>query len=190
VIASYDEVAQRLAEEASLLAASARQPGAAALTKHFAIFRRPVPAPAAIKHLPRRTAIMIARQGYGLNVTEARFVPYPATPGLWVIPGATGVSMVQIAGHRGGGGDNVPVSVALSGGLITTSCCASPGETVWRLVPDGNPTVTAYSPTAPRVGLQHAPRKSYVDELPIATDDGSPSIARWPPSTRMTVPVT
>ena len=141
VITSYNELAQRLAEETSLLAGSARRPIAAALIKHFAIFRRPVPAPAAIRHLPRRTAIVIARHGYGLNVTQARFVPYPGTPGLWVIPGASGVSMAPLAGPGGGAGDNVPVSMALSGGMISTSCC-SRDETVQGLVPDGNPTVT------------------------------------------------
>jgi hypothetical protein len=141
VIASYNELAQREAEQAHALAASARQPIAAALIEHFAIFRRPVPPPASIKPLPRRTAVVITNQEYGLNVTQARFVPYPGTPGLWVIPGSHGVSMAQIR-PDGGGGGNVPVSMALSGGMITTTCCTPPGETVWGLVPDGNRTVT------------------------------------------------
>jgi hypothetical protein len=142
VIASYNERAQREAEQAHALAASAREPIAAALVAHFAIFRRPVAPPASIEPLPRRTAIVVTNQGFGLNVTHARLVPYPCTPGLWVIPGSHGVSMAQIRPDGGGGGNNVPVSMALSGGLVTTTCCAAPGETVWGLVPDGNRTVT------------------------------------------------
>ncbi len=142
VIASYNERAQREAAQAHALAASARQPIAAALVEQFAILRRPVPPPASIKPLPRRTAIVITNQGYGLNITQARFVPYPGTPGLWVIPGSHGVSMAQIRPDGVGGGNNVPVSMALSGGMITTTCCTPPGETVWGLVPDGNRTVT------------------------------------------------
>ena len=133
--------AQREAEQTQALAASAREPIAAALVEHFAIFRRPVPPPASIKPLPRRAAVVIANQGYGLNVTQARFVPYPGTPGYWVIPGSQGISMAQIRPHGDGGGGNVPVSMALSGGMITTTCC-NPGETVWGLVPDGDRTVT------------------------------------------------
>lgn len=141
-IASYNQQAQAEAEQAQALAASARQPIAPALVEHFAIFRRPVPPPASIRPLPRRTAVIITNQGYGLNVTQARFVPYPGTPGLWVIPGTRGVSMARIRPHGGSGGGNVPVSIALSGGMITTGCCSPAGETVWGLVPDGNPTVT------------------------------------------------
>jgi hypothetical protein len=141
VIASYNERAQREAAQAHALAASAREPIAAALVEHFAIFRRPVPPPASIKPLPRRTASVITNQGYGLNVTQARFVPYPGTPGLWVIPGSHGVSMAEV-GSGGGSGNNVPVSMALSGGMITTTCCPPPGQTVSGLVPDGNRTVT------------------------------------------------
>jgi hypothetical protein len=42
----------------------------------------------------------------------------------------------------GGAGNSVPVSVALSAGMITTGCCVSRHETVWGLVPDGNRSVT------------------------------------------------
>jgi hypothetical protein len=142
VIASYNEVAQQRAEAAHALAASARQPIALALIEHFAIFRRPVPPPATIKQLQERTAVVIARQGYGLNVRQARFVPYPGTPGLWVIPGARGVSIAQLGRGGPGAGNSVPVSLALSGGMISTTCCVSRSESVWGLVPDGNPTVT------------------------------------------------
>ena len=106
VIASYNQQAQREAEQTQALAASAREPIAAALVEH-----------------------------------QARFVPYPGTPGYWVIPGSQGISMAQIRPHGDGGGGNVPVSMALSGGMITTTCC-NPGETVWGLVPDGDRTVT------------------------------------------------
>jgi hypothetical protein len=142
VIASYNERAQREAEQAHALAASARQPVAAALIEHFAIFRRPVPPPASIKPLPRRTAVVITNQDYGLNITEARFVPYSGTPGYWVIPGSQGVSMAEIKTDGGSEGGNVPLSMALSGGMITSTCCTSNGETVWGLIPDGNRTVT------------------------------------------------
>ncbi len=142
VIASYNEVAQQQAEAAHELAASARQPIAPALIEHFALFRHPVPPPATIKQLPERTAVVIARQGYGLNVRQARFVPYPGTPGLWVTPGARGVSMAQLGRGWSGAGNSVPVSLALSGGMITTTCCVSRTETVRGLVPDDNPTVT------------------------------------------------
>jgi hypothetical protein len=142
VVASYSRFAQQRADAARALAESARQPIAPALTGHFALLRRPIPPPAAIKRLPERIALTITRQGYGLNVTQARFVPYPGTPGLWVIPGASGVSMAELSGGGGGGG-NVPVAIALGGGMITTSCCAPAGRTVWGLVPDGNPTVSA-----------------------------------------------
>lgn len=104
--------------------------------------RRPAPPPASIKTLPQRTAVVVTNQGYGLNVIQARFVPYPGTPGLCVIPGSHGVSMVQIRPDGGGGGNNVPVSMALSGGMITTTGSAPHRETVWGLVPDGNPSIT------------------------------------------------
>jgi hypothetical protein len=142
VIASYNEIAAQRAAAEQALAASARQPIAPALIEHFAIFRQHIPPPTTIKQLPERTAILIAGQGYGLNVNHARFVPYPGTPGLWAVPGARGVSMAKLIGSGGGGG-NVPVAIALADGMITTSCCAPTGKTVWGLVVDGNPTVTA-----------------------------------------------
>jgi len=142
VVASYSEVAAQQAEAARALAASARQPIAPALIEHFALFHRQLPSAAKIKQLPYHVAVKIAQQGYGINVKQARFVPYPGTPGLWVIPGARGVSMAQLTG-QGASGDDVTVSNALSGRMITTSCCTPAGKTVWGLVPDGNQSVTA-----------------------------------------------
>jgi len=145
VIASVSPQAQRQALQARALAASERDPIAPELAAHFAIFRRPVPPPASNTFPPAR----IARgaignygydqdNGYRVNVAQARFVPYPGTAGFWVIPGTRGVSMAAL----GSGGDSVPIAVALSGRLITTTCCGANGETVWGLAPDGNPTIT------------------------------------------------
>jgi hypothetical protein len=149
LIASLSPIAQQNAEQARALAASERDPIAAALIEHFAVFRRPVPPPATIKQPPKRIAVAAIGNygydqdnGYRLNVAQARFVPYPGTPGFWVIPGSRGVSMAQLNERGGGGGGSVPVSVALAGGMITTSCCTAHNETVWGLVPDGNHIVT------------------------------------------------
>ncbi|MHB1570653.1 MAG: hypothetical protein ACYC0H_15815 [Solirubrobacteraceae bacterium] len=141
VLTGYNATGQPRTTSASELLASAREPIAARLRQHFAIFRNPVPPPATIKTLPRQTAVMIASQGYGLNITQSRYVPYPGTPGLWVIPGARGVAIAQLSGGSGST-SNAPVSLALSDRMITTTGSAPPKQTISGLVPDGNPTVT------------------------------------------------
>jgi hypothetical protein len=65
------------------LAESAHKPIAPALIEQFAIFDRRVPPPATIEPLPEPLAARVARSGgYGPNVADARFVPYPGTSGL------------------------------------------------------------------------------------------------------------
>ena len=62
--------------------------------------------------------------GYRVNIAQARFVPYPGTSGVWLIPGSRGVSMAEV----GSGGGSVPLSgpaSALSGGLITSPRASS-----------------------------------------------------------------
>lgn len=150
VIASLSPSAQQAAEQAQALAASERQPIAPVLIKHFAVFRRPVPLPGMIKPLPHSFAVAITNQGFGLNVDQARFVPYPGSSGEWVIPGAHGVSLAaQLPCQRrsrrpicgGFAGGDAPTSMVLSGRMIGASFGAS-GETVNGLAPDGNSSVT------------------------------------------------
>jgi hypothetical protein len=141
VIASLSVSGQQAAAQARALAVSERRPIAAALIKHLAIFRRPVPPPATIKPLPHRTAAKLAlNHGYGLNVAEARFVPYPGTPGVWLVPGSKGISMLNLT-SRGGSGGDAPVAMVLSGAMIGADF-GPHRETISGVVPDVNPTVT------------------------------------------------
>jgi hypothetical protein len=153
VIATLSPQAQRAAEQAQAFAQSVHRPIAPALIRHLAVFRRPVPPPARIKPLPRQAAILVTNQPYDLNVSQARFIPYPGTAGVWLIPGTQGISMlnqepcerlgkrrIRVCGGFSGG--NAPTRMVLSGAMVS-GLFGPHRETIWGVAPDGNATVTA-----------------------------------------------
>lgn len=148
VIASFNDsqqIARQQEAQQRLLSASSTRPVAAALLNDFEIFKTPPPAPATSKPLPDLIALSLAhRWPYQLNVARARFVPYPGTSGVWVVPGTRGATMTMPDG-LGFATDGVPLSgraSVLADHLITTTGSAPPRETIFGLVPNGNASVT------------------------------------------------
>jgi hypothetical protein len=148
VLSSFSDAARikRLqAAQASRLSRSAHEPIPAALSQHFSVFRDPPPPAATIELLPAYARGSLAANPEALNIDQARFVRYPGTPGFWVIPGHYGAAMATLAGTPGLGSGGVPLrgrASILDDHMITTIGSAPPHETVYGLVPDGNPTVT------------------------------------------------
>ncbi len=128
------------------IAASDKRPIAPSLLEHFALFRSPKTAAESLP-MPEGIAAGYARQGGGLNVGAARFVPVPETEppasgfphGVWVIPGTTGLCDMdtQMAGTCADLGKR---ETPLNGGFLTTST-GNGTEWVTGVVPDGNRTV-------------------------------------------------
>ena len=147
-IASFtdsQQIARQQEAQQRLLSASSTRPVAAALLNDFEIFKTPPPAPSTSKPLPDIIALSLAhRWPYQLNIARARFVPYPGTSGVWVVPGTRGATMTMPDG-QGFATDGVPLSgraSVLADHLITTTGNAPPRETIFGLAPNGNASVT------------------------------------------------
>jgi len=145
VISSFSRLGQidrEEARQARQLARSAREPIPRALAQHFEVFRQPPPRSAPIKPLPAFARASIAANPQDLNVDEARFVRYPGTSGFWVVPGRLGVAIATSSTPPGLTIDGAPLSRVLGGRMVASTGSAPPQETVYGLVPDGNPQVT------------------------------------------------
>lgn len=130
------------AVQARLIARSAREPIARGLVEHFSVFRQPPPRSAPIKPLPAFARADIAARPQRLNVDQARFVQYPGTSGFWVVPGRLGAAIATSSSPPGLSTGGWPLNRVLDGRMVASVGSAPPHETVYGLVPDGNPTVT------------------------------------------------
>lgn len=167
LIASFDDQAEVARQEVARARAIGRHtPIASSLMRRFAVFRSPPPPPAVRRALP----FMLARGAVlsnfmGLNVDQARFVPYPGAPsrpgtgpGIWLIPGTSGVSLYDgsasvgnpfsIVYEEGGlilttttGGDEASTGGLHPGGKSRPATGGQGTQTVGGLVADGNVTV-------------------------------------------------
>jgi hypothetical protein len=144
VISSFSRLARIDREEAAqarLIDRSAHEPIARALVEHFSVFRQPPPRSAPIKPLPAYARADIAGNPQQLNLDQARFVQYPGTPGFWLVPGRLGVAIATSSNPPGLSTGGWPLNRVLDGRMIASFGSAPPHETVYGLVPDGNPTV-------------------------------------------------
>jgi hypothetical protein len=144
VISSFSDRARIDREEAAqarLIDRSAHEPIARELVEHFSVFGQPPPRSAPIKPLPAFARADIAAYPQQLNLDQARFVQYPGMPGFWLVPGRLGVAIATSSSPPGLSTDGAPLNRVLDGRMIASVGSAPPRETVYGLVPDGNPTV-------------------------------------------------
>jgi hypothetical protein len=130
------------AAQARLIERSAHEPIARGLVEHFSVLRQPPPRSAPLKALPAFARADIAANPQQLNVDQARFVRYPGTPGFWLVPGRLGVAIATSSSPPGFSTDGAPLKRVLDARMVASFGGAPPRETVYGLVPDGNPTVT------------------------------------------------
>jgi len=140
VIQTFNAAAERARHTREIeqaISASSRRRVASTLINSFAVLR--APRPAGSPRLPSGTAAALAEQGgYGLNITQARFVTADGH-GFWLVPGTSGVCL---SGPSPSGitGCNT-VKAVDDGGLVGAS--AGPGwEMLEGVAPDGNPTIS------------------------------------------------
>lgn len=141
--------------------ASDQEPVASLLSKHFGVFRSQanLASQTTGAALPLGLMLSLIRPNpYGLNIGQARFVPYPDTDGgggrpigLWVVPGRAAVVLLADA-------LDVSTTAVLSGygspltGRFRMATFYNGGsQMVVGLVPDGNRSVTAVMRNGSRV---------------------------------------
>ena len=140
VVQTFNAAAERARHTREIeqaISASGRRPVAPSLINSLAVLR--APRPPGPPRLPSGAAAALAEQGgYGLNITQARFVT-AGGHGFWLVPGASGVCL---SGPSPSGltGCNT-VKAVEDGGLVGGT--AGPG---WGMLegvaPDGNPTIS------------------------------------------------
>ena len=140
VIQTFNAAAERARHTREIeqaISASSRRRVASTLINSLAVLR--APRPAGSPRLPSGTAAALAEQaGYGLNITQARFVTADGH-GFWLVPGTSGVCL---SGPSPSGltGCNT-VKAVEDGGLVGGT--AGPGwEMLEGVAPDGNPTIS------------------------------------------------
>ncbi|HWD66309.1 MAG TPA: hypothetical protein VG405_14180 [Solirubrobacteraceae bacterium] len=126
------------------VAASAKEPIASALVRHFALLRGS-PTNDASGLSPAQVASLIEPNPLGLNIDQEQYVVYsPAPAKLFVIPGAQGVALSYLSpmvGQAAGA-----TSDALGGSMFVVGPRISGHRMVIGLAPDGNRTVRVRLP--------------------------------------------
>jgi hypothetical protein len=147
VIASF-ETPNRAAQARRLrqaVSASANEPIAPALLRHFSLLRGS-PTNDASGLSRAQVASLIEPNPLGLNIDQEQYVVYsPAPAKLFVIPGAQGVALSYLSpmvGQAAGA-----TSDALGGSMFVVGPRISGHRTVIGLAPDGNRTVRVLLPS-------------------------------------------
>lgn len=134
--------------------ASPRGPVSATLRRNFSVLRRShVASASSTSELPSSVAATLTEPGsasaeYGVKPAEARYAPLANSAGAWVVPGTTGICLVE---HDAQQSISTvlcgPTSDADSGKLLMTNHgdASSGPVTIWGLAPDASSSVTATS---------------------------------------------
>jgi hypothetical protein len=108
-----------------------------------AVFRQPPLRSAPLKSLSAFLRAGIAADPQDPNIDQARLVRFPGIAGFWLIPGRLGVVIATLGNPPAGlSTDGAPLDRVLAARMVASIGSAPPHETVYGIVPDGNPTVT------------------------------------------------